>query len=182
MHLSAGDLLREERATPESAYGEMIEEHIRNGTIVPVEVTCSLIERAIQKHVAAQNLVKENAAGGDQTGSFNGRFLIDGFPRNFNNLSGWERCMSDKVNLQFVLFLVCNEDECVRRCLQRGASGSGRSDDNEESLRKRMHTYSNDTIPIIKHYEALDLVRKVDALTSPEVVYNQIKQIFTKAN
>lgn len=178
VHLSAGDLLREERATPGSQYGEMIETHIRNGTIVPVEVTCSLIEKAIQKHVAAQNL---NITGGDHSVRHSGRFLIDGFPRNRNNLDGWERCMSDKVTFQFVLFLVCSEDECVRRCLQRGASGSGRSDDNETSLRKRMHTYSNDTLPIIEHYETLGMVRRVDALLKPETVYEQIQQIFSKA-
>lgn len=45
VHLSAGDLLREERNTPGSAYGELIENHIRNGTIVPVEITCSLLAK-----------------------------------------------------------------------------------------------------------------------------------------
>ena len=38
------------------------------------------------------------------------RFLIDGFPRNQDNLEGWEREMADKVNLQFVLFFDCSED------------------------------------------------------------------------
>jgi len=42
------------------------------------------------------------------------RFLIDGFPRNQDNLDGWEREMSDKVNMQFVLFFDCSEDvSCV---------------------------------------------------------------------
>lgn len=45
MHLSAGDLLREERQRPGSEFGEEIEGHIRNGTIVPVEITCSLLKR-----------------------------------------------------------------------------------------------------------------------------------------
>lgn len=48
VHLSAGDLLREERNTPGSAYGELIENHIRNGSIVPVEITCSLLATVIQ--------------------------------------------------------------------------------------------------------------------------------------
>ena len=47
VHLSAGDLLREERNTPGSAYGDLIESHIRNGTIVPVEITCSLLASVI---------------------------------------------------------------------------------------------------------------------------------------
>jgi len=37
------------------------------------------------------------------------RFLIDGFPRNQDNLEGWERAMSDKVNMLFVLFFDCTE-------------------------------------------------------------------------
>ena len=53
MHLSAGDLLREERCTPGSECGELIETHIRNGTIVPVEITCSLLEKVIANRCLA---------------------------------------------------------------------------------------------------------------------------------
>lgn len=44
MHLSAGDLLRAERQREGSQYGALIEQHIKNGTIVPVEITCKLLE------------------------------------------------------------------------------------------------------------------------------------------
>lgn len=97
-------------------------------------------------------------------------FLIDGFPRNQNNLDGWSTQMGDKVKVHFVLFLDAPEDVCVGRCLQRGQAGSGRSDDNEESLKKRVVTYTKDTMPIINHFQALDLVRKVDASKGPEDV------------
>lgn len=43
-HLSAGDLLREEAAKPDSSLGKEINEHIKNGSIVPVTVTCKLLE------------------------------------------------------------------------------------------------------------------------------------------
>ena len=36
-------------------------------------------------------------------------FLIDGFPRNQDNLQGWNDEMGDKTNLQFVLFFECDE-------------------------------------------------------------------------
>ena len=39
IHLSAGDLLREEQSQPHSKYGSLIDRHIREGTIVPVEVS-----------------------------------------------------------------------------------------------------------------------------------------------
>ncbi|XP_067004535.2 UMP-CMP kinase [Anabrus simplex] len=159
VHLSAGDLLREERSKPGSEYGELIEQHIRNGTIVPVEITCSLIERAMHK------------SGGN-------KFLIDGFPRNKENLEGWTKNMADRVQLEGVLFLDCPEDVSTARCLGRGAKGSGRSDDNPESLKKRFETYVKDTMPIIEHYEKLDLVHRVDSKQSPKHVFQDIKDIF----
>merc|ERR1712215_349296 len=149
VHLSAGDLLREERAKPGSEFGELIEGHIKNGTIVPVEITCSLLERAMKD-------------------SGKNDFLIDGFPRNENNLEGWNNQMGEKVDLKFVLFFDCPLETCTERCLARGAAGSGRSDDNMESLKKRFDTYMNATMPIIKHYEAKSLVGKVDATTSAD--------------
>jgi len=108
VHLSAGDLLREERAKPGSEFGELIEHHITNGTIVPVEITCSLLQRAMND-------------------SDKNNFLIDGFPRNEDNLQGWNKQMGEKVNLQCVLYFQCSQEICTARCLQRGAAGSGRS-------------------------------------------------------
>lgn len=160
VHLSAGDLLREERNTPGSKCGELIESHIRNGTIVPVEITCSLLEKAMTK-------------------SDKNKFLIDGFPRNKDNLDGWEKEMGAKVNLKMVLFFDCNQETCMERCLQRGAAGSGRSDDNEESLKKRFVTYINGTMPIIEHYDALGLVRKIDATQTSDQVFEEVSKIFS---
>ena len=45
---NTGDLLRAERKAPGSEYGELIEHHITNGTIVPVAITCSLLVRAMK--------------------------------------------------------------------------------------------------------------------------------------
>ncbi|XP_047577995.1 UMP-CMP kinase-like [Lutra lutra] len=46
-HLSAGELLRDERKNPDSQYGELIEKYIKDGKIVPVEITISLLKREI---------------------------------------------------------------------------------------------------------------------------------------
>ena len=75
------------------------------------------------------------------------QYLIDGFPRNVDNLDGWSRIMGPVPALPssatrpyaivpFVLFLECTEDIMLQRCLDRGKT-SGRSDDNKESLVKR---------------------------------------------
>jgi UMP-CMP kinase len=115
--LSAGDLLRAERQRAGSKVGEEIEDHIRKGTIVPVEITCTLLENAMKE-------------SGKDT------FLIDGFPRNKDNLDGWNRQMGAKTKEKGVLFYECSEKICVDRCMERGKQ-SGRSDDNEETLTKR---------------------------------------------
>jgi len=160
-HLSAGDLLREERAREGSEYGQLIEDYILNGKIVPVEVTCSLLEAAMKK-------------------SGKEKFLIDGFPRNQDNLEGWNKAMSEKVDLQFVLFFNCNEDICVDRCLSRGKS-SGRSDDNMDSLKKRIQTYNNDSLPIIKHFKQLGQVKQIDASPGADEVFKQVSTVLIES-
>ena len=62
-HLSAGDLLRAEQDRPGSQFGEMIKQYIKEGTIVPMEVTVQLLENAITEKIE---------------GSGTGKFLIDG--------------------------------------------------------------------------------------------------------
>lgn len=166
VHLSAGDLLREEQNTPSSQYGSLIADCIVSARIVPVDITCSLLEKAMRKHMAA----------GDRIG----RFLIDGFPRNQDNYDGWQRNMSGKVNVAFVLYFDSPEDVCMERCLNRGKAGSGRADDNEYSLRKRMTTFSSQTWPIIQQYEAEGKVRTVDGSRDPEQVFDDVRRVFSQ--
>lgn len=64
---------------------------MKNGQIVPVEITIALLRKAMEK-------------------SSTKKFLIDGFPRNENNLDGWEREMTDKCEVKFVLFIECPEE------------------------------------------------------------------------
>ncbi|KAK2159842.1 hypothetical protein LSH36_145g06024 [Paralvinella palmiformis] len=105
-------------------------------------------------------------------------FLIDGFPRNEDNLKGWNRQMEGKHKLQFVLFFDCANDICIKRCLDRGKAGSGRSDDNLDSLKKRIITYNGCTRPIIDYYNKLGLVRQVEASGMPEQVFELVKKHF----
>lgn len=71
--LVAGDLLRAEQDREGSHYGNMIRTCIREGTIVPKEVTIKLLE-------IAMSLELQTRSGPGWTDG-NGRFLIDGFPR-----------------------------------------------------------------------------------------------------
>ena len=162
-HLSAGDLLREERQRPGSEFGELIEQYIREGAIVPVHITVNLLKRAMHKFA--------------QTGSE--KFLIDGYPRNAENLSGWRELLPDSVvHISACLFFDCPEQVMEERLLGRGLT-SGRSDDNIESIRKRFKTYVNDTVPVIDEFRSLGLLKAIKADRKVDDVWYDVKNIFT---
>ena len=59
-----------------------------------------------------------------------------------------------------VLMFECSEGVMVKRLLERGKT-SGRVDDNEETIRKRLQTFQKSTLPVIQHYEAMGKVKMV---------------------
>ncbi len=160
MHLSAGDLLRAERKQPGSQFGEIIEKNIVEGKIVPSEITVMLLQRAMEEH-----------------GFKGGRFLIDGFPRNLENLNTWEKIMGEKVDVPFILHLVCSEEVMLGRLLKRGET-SGRSDDNIDSIKKRFHTYNQETMEIITHFDGLKKNKDVNSEREVKAIFEDIEKIF----
>ena len=131
-----------------------------SGTIVPVAITCSLLLRAMKE-------------------SGNDKFLIDGFPRNKDNLDGWiKEANSDKIDVKCVLFFQCNQETCLKRCLKRGEEGSGRTDDEEEILKKRFVTHTNSTLPIVEYYRKMGILVEISANCSVEDMYQEITSKF----
>lgn len=158
-HLSAGDLLREEQNRPGSAYGDLIKSYIKDGLIVPQEVTIKLLENAMTSTIAS---------------SGNRKFLIDGFPRKMDQAIKFEQIV---VPSKFTLFFDCPEETMQERLLERGKT-SGRSDDNEESIKKRFKTFVETSMPVVDYFEKEGRVVKVDARPSPDQVYENVKKQF----
>ena len=130
------------------------------GKIVPVEITCQLLKKGMEK-----------------LGWNKKSFLIDGFPRNQDNYDGWVRVLGDTVDVPFVVFLDADEDTMIQRIIERSKT-SGRTDDNIESLRKRFATFKSDSMPIIDFYEKQGKVRKIDGLKSIDEVFADFEKIF----
>ena len=63
-----------------------------------------------------------------------------------------------------------NENLC-KELFNRGAAGSGRDDDNPETLHKRFVTYNKDTMPMVDHLEKEGLLRRIDAKRTIDEVY-----------
>ena len=166
-HLSAGDLLRGAIASG-SKDGAMIAEMIRLGQIVPAEVTVGLLRAAIEKAFAATG--EEHRT----------HFLVDGFPRNWDNNRCWlEQMPAERVDTRFVLFFDCPEETMVQRCLNRGKT-SGRTDDNADSIRMRLATFHKESLPVVEHYEKLGRVHHVDSTVAPDEVFVSVRKIFDK--
>ncbi|XP_010269906.1 PREDICTED: UMP-CMP kinase 3-like [Nelumbo nucifera] len=153
-HLSAGDLLRAEIKSG-SENGTMIQNMIKEGKIVPSEVTIKLLQRAMQD-------------------SGNNKFLIDGFPRNEENRAAFENVT--KISPEFVLFFDCPEEEMERRLLNRN---QGREDDNIDTIRKRFKVFVESSIPVVEYYESKGKVKKIDAGKPREEVFEVVKSIFS---
>ncbi|KAI0003315.1 UMP-CMP kinase [Russula compacta] len=154
-HLSAGDLLRAEQERPDSQYGDLIRDCIREGLIVPMHVTVKLLENAMRA-----TLQSKSGAGWEDG---KGRFLIDGFPRKMDQSTQFEE---DVCSSSLVLFYTTDEETMLKRLLKRGET-SGRDDDNIESIKKRFVTYKETTMPVIEHYQKQDKVAEIDS--SPPV-------------
>ncbi|XP_014285291.1 UMP-CMP kinase 1 [Halyomorpha halys] len=160
-HLSAGVLLRKEMADSKSHLRELIAGHITNGTIVPASVTCELLRMAME------------AEGDVDT------FLLDGFPRNKENMDGWFKEMGQETELLFVLFLKASEEVLMRRCLLR--KSHDRTDDDLAIVKKRLRTFYDETVPIISHFMSLQMVRALDTNNAKDEVFKKVRAIFDQS-
>jgi len=161
-HLSAGDLLRAEQTREGSEYGIMIKQYIKDGQIVPMEVTVKLLENAM-KAALGEGQSRQGWPDGQ------GRFLIDGFPRKMDQALKFDEdvCLSS-----LILFYTTTEEVMLKRLLKRGET-SGREDDNEESIKKRFHVYKETSMPVIEHYSKLNKVAQIDSSPSVDEVYKK---------
>ncbi|KAI7866320.1 adenylate kinase-domain-containing protein [Spinellus fusiger] len=160
VHLSAGDLLREEQKRPGSKYGELINHYIREGLIVPMEVTIALLQQAMTEAMANQQ---------------GNRFLIDGFPRKMDQAVKFEEVV---VPSKMVLYFECPEEVMLKRLMKRGES-SGRVDDNIESIKKRFGVFKNTSFPVIEAFSKQNKVQKVVTCDqSVQEVYAEVRKIF----
>ncbi|KKZ64731.1 cytidylate kinase [[Emmonsia] crescens] len=180
-HLSAGDLLRAEQQRAGSQYGDLIRYHIREGIIVPMEITVALLsnamaatldrKRAERAQLDQQQKEQENSPSGVSDG-ISARFLIDGFPRKMDQATFFEETVCPSTA---TLFLRCPEEVMLDRLLKRGET-SGRDDDNIESIRKRFRVFEETSMPVVHYYEKEGKVVSVEAVGSMEDVYGRIRK------
>ncbi|CAK9071223.1 UMP-CMP kinase (Deoxycytidylate kinase) (CK) (dCMP kinase) (Nucleoside-diphosphate kinase) (Uridine monophosphate/cytidine monophosphate kinase) (UMP/CMP kinase) (UMP/CMPK) [Durusdinium trenchii] len=160
-HLSAGELLRQERSRKGSPLAEEIEEAMKAAKPVPSEVIAKLLEQAMRE------------AGAWAEGPA-ARFVVDGYPRSAEQLRGYQTELSQKVQLLCCISLEVDREEMRRRLLGR-AQSSGRVDDEEEVIEKRLNTFQADTDPLLAFFKAEGLLKEVNGNQAPEQVFQEVR-------
>merc|ERR1712151_938684 len=142
-HLSTGDLLRAEVKSG-SEKGKQLQQTMSEGGLVTTKDLLELLEAAMQ-----------NKGWGKCK-----PFLIDGFPRNEENVQVFGDMLQKKINLLGVLNFEVSAEVMKERCLGRG---QGRADDNEETIMKRLNTFQNETVPTIAKLKEQGNVKTIDS-------------------
>ncbi|WP_326598602.1 adenylate kinase [Streptomyces sp. NBC_01803] len=172
-HISTGDLFRA-NISQGTELGRKVESILREGGLVPDEITVAM---------AADRLAQPDAGDG---------FLLDGFPRNISQAKALDGMLVEAGHkLDAVLDLEVPEDEVVKRIAGRRTCRKDsshafhstyrpplkdgvcdvcdgelyqREDDREDTVRKRLSVYHQETEPIIDYYRAQGLVSTIPAL------------------
>ncbi|KDS94441.1 adenylate kinase [Dermabacter hominis 1368] len=149
--ISTGDIFRA-NVSNETELGVLAKSYMDKGEYVPDSVTNEMVE---------SRLGEDDATNG---------FLLDGYPRTVAQVEALDG-MLDKlgVALDAVILLDVESEAIVQRLLQRGKE-QGRSDDNEETIRRRIDVYGEQTTPLIDIYDKRGLVKRVDGMKDIDAV------------
>jgi adenylate kinase len=158
-HLSTGDLLRKEIAE-KSELGKTAESYISKGNLVPDEMIINILSKNIE------------AFDNDING-----MILDGFPRTVAQAEALQSMLSNNgKEISILLDLDVEKDELIDRLLKRGQT-SGRSDDNMETIQKRLKVYELQTAPVSDFYKNLNKYAAVNGMGSVDEIFERISSV-----
>ncbi len=185
LHISTGDILREEMRK-DSPLAKEIKSYIENGALVPDEVITRIVDQKFTNDIKP-----------DQG------FMLDGYPRNTAQAQELDRIFEKtKTSLDCVLNMEASLPVILKRisgrriCKKCGAvfhvtnkppkvkdvcdvcDGPlyQRSDDNEETVKKRMNVYTESTAPILDYYGKQKKLWTVDGDEDTQILFEQFVQ------
>ena len=99
-----------------------------------------------------------------------GVHVIHGFPRNFENLDLWNRNMIRECDVVKAINFECDDNVLMERCKKR-AETQGRSDDNDNTVKKRIETYRKITQPLVDWFKSSKMLETVNTMVSKDEVF-----------
>ena len=161
-HISTGDVLRAQIAQG-TELGKIADSYISKGQLIPDELMIDILDDVLSAH-------PESAKG----------VVFDGFPRTIHQADALDVLLEKRGGkLDIVVGLEVEEEELIERLINRGKT-SGRSDDNMETIKKRLDVYNNQTNPLRDHYMEQGKYEAVHGMGSIEDIFTNIKSVVEK--
>lgn len=154
-HISTGDVLRAEIKNG-TELGKTAKSYIDQGQLIPDELMVNILASVFDSF-------------GDSKG-----VIFDGFPRTIPQAEALKRMLQERnQGVSVMLDLEVPEDELMDRLIKRGQI-SGRADDNEETIKKRLAVYHEQTAPLKDFYKKEGIYRHINGLGELERIFADI--------
>lgn len=133
-HISTGDVLRAEIKNG-TELGKTAKSYIDQGQLIPDELMIDILANVFDSFKDSKGVI------------------FDGFPRTIAQAEALKSMLAERgQEVNIMLDLDVPEDELMTRLIKRGKD-SGRADDNEETIKKRLVVYHSQTSPLIDWYK-----------------------------
>ncbi len=150
-HFSTGEFLRK-AIEDGSELGKKAKEIVESGKLVPDEIMIEIVDDALHKNLT------------------NNGFILDGFPRTKEQAEALDKMFEKSGFFDVkVIYLTADEDEIVTRLLKRG-----RTDDTEETIRKRLRIYKDSTEPVLEYYRKKNCVTEFNGVGDIEDINSRL--------
>ncbi len=189
-HISTGDLLRQNVAKG-TDLGKKAKGFMDKGLLVTDELVIQMVSKRL-----------------DEADTKKG-FILDGYPRNINQAQTLDNLLQQKkINIDFVIDLDTKQEVIIQKLLGRlackkcsanfhiknmppkkdmicdncGSALYQRADDNEETIKKRLEVYHNESAPLIQYYQSKRKLHQIAANEEAEIVLKKIIDLVNKGN
>lgn len=156
MHISTGDLFRM-HMRENTALGKEAKSYIDKGDLVPDQVTIGMMNDTIEQHPEVNG------------------FIFDGFPRTAKQAEALDAFLNGRnTPVSKMISLNVDNEELVKRLLNRGKD-SGRVDDQDETIiRNRIQVYNDKTLPVASYYANQNKYASVEGVGSIDDIFDRL--------
>ena len=160
-HISTGDVLRAEIKNG-TELGKTAKGYIDQGQLIPDELMIDILASVFDSFKDSKGVI------------------FDGFPRTIAQAEALKKMLAERgQDVTVMVDLEVPEDELMTRLIKRGKD-SGRADDNEETIKKRLHVYHSQTSPLIDWYKNEKKYQHINGLGTMEGIFAEICEAVDK--
>ena len=160
-HISTGDVMRAEIKNG-TELGKTAKGYIDQGQLIPDELMIDILASVFDSFKDSKGVI------------------FDGFPRTIAQAEALKKMLAERgQDVSVMVDLDVPEEELMVRLIKRGKD-SGRADDNEETIKKRLHVYHSQTAPLIDWYKNEKKYQHINGLGTMEGIFAEICEAVDK--